>query len=213
MTADDVARYLQTNPSFFERYAELFAQVYVPHPHGGRAIPLADRQMLGLRDKNRALEGKLSELIQFGAENDALSERVHRLAVALISADELEPTLAATYASLREDFQVPHVGVRLWRGSGPQPEFGAVSQPLREHAARLTRPFCGPNQSHEAAAWFAVSAEHIRSMALIPLKRTEDTFGLLVLASEDAQRFYPDMGTVYLERIGALTAAALGRIV
>jgi uncharacterized protein YigA (DUF484 family) len=33
-------------------------------------------------------------------------------------------------------------------------------------------------------------------------------FGLLALGSEDAQRFFPDMGTLYLRRIGGLCAAA-----
>ena len=35
--AEDVAEYLKTNPGFFEQYADLLAQIYVPHPHGGRA--------------------------------------------------------------------------------------------------------------------------------------------------------------------------------
>jgi len=29
------------------------------------------------------------------------------------------------------------------------------------------------------------------------------------MASEDAQRFYPEMGTLYLKRLGEVTAAAL----
>ena len=33
--------------------------------------------------------------------------------------------------------------------------------------------------------------------------------GLLALASEDPQRFYPDMGTLYLKRIGELIATSL----
>jgi uncharacterized protein len=45
---------------------------------------------------------------------------------------------------------------------------------------------------------------------LIPLKRNE-VFGLLVLASEDAARFYPEMGTLYLHRLAELTSVALMR--
>ena len=33
--------------------------------------------------------------------------------------------------------------------------------------------------------------------------------GLLVLASEDKHRFYPDMGTVFLQRIAEAAASAL----
>ncbi len=63
MRADDVARYLRENPDFFESYADMLAEITVPHPHGGRAIPLSDRQMLGLREKSRALESRLTELL------------------------------------------------------------------------------------------------------------------------------------------------------
>jgi len=34
---------------------------------------------------------------------------------------------------------------------------------------------------------------------------------LLALASEDAQRFYPEMGTLYLQRLGEVAAASLLR--
>ncbi len=57
-----------------------------PHPqHGGQAISLAERQLHALRDKIRALELNY-ELIRFGEENDDISTKVHRLAVALLHA-------------------------------------------------------------------------------------------------------------------------------
>ncbi len=34
---------------------------------------------------------------------------------------------------------------------------------------------------------------------------------MLALASEDAARFYPEMGTLYLARLGELLSAALRR--
>ena len=86
MNPDDVARYLRTNPQFFDQHPELLEKISVPHPYGGRAIPLAERQTVALREKNKTLEGKLGELLQFGEENDALSEKVHRLSVALTGA-------------------------------------------------------------------------------------------------------------------------------
>ena len=53
-TPDDVAQYLRDHPEFFDEYAEVLAQIYVPHPHGGRAIPITERQIVTLRDKARA---------------------------------------------------------------------------------------------------------------------------------------------------------------
>ena len=74
MKSDEVAQYLQDNPQFFEDYADLMSRVVIPHPHGGRTISITERQMLSLRDKNRQLEAKLGELLQFGEENDVISE-------------------------------------------------------------------------------------------------------------------------------------------
>jgi uncharacterized protein YigA (DUF484 family) len=213
LKAEDVARYLQENPIFFEEHAELLAQINVPHPHGGQAIPLSDRQILGLREKTRALEAKLAELIQFGEENDVISERVHRLAVAMLAARTLPTLLHELYFNLREDFAVPHAALRLWRGAGDLPEFQPVSDALREYAAQLAAPFCGPNANFEAASWFGEATPHIRSVAFMPLRELDETFGMLALAAEDLLRFYPEMGTLYLKRMGEMASAALLRFV
>ena len=55
---------------------------------------------------------------------------------------------------------------------------------------------------------FAESAQHVRSMALIPLGQSA-VFGLLALGAEDPERFYSDMGTLYLRRIGEICAAGI----
>jgi len=211
--ADDVARYLQENPVFFEEYADLLSQIYVPHPHGGQAIPLSDRQVMSLREKAKALEGKLAELIQFGEENDVISGKVHRLAVALLSARTLPTALHELYYNLREDFAVPHAALRLWRGAGDRAEFRPASAELRDFSGKLDEPFCGANANFEAAAWFDEAAPHIRSVAFMPLRELDATFGLLALASEDSARFYPEMGTLYLKRIGEMVSAAMLRFV
>jgi uncharacterized protein YigA (DUF484 family) len=41
--------------------------------------------------------------------------------------------------------------------------------------------------------------------------RDGGVFGLLALASEDPQRFFPEMGTLYLKRLAELISAALAR--
>ena len=42
MNTDDLARFLRANPQFFDQNPELLESLQVPHPHGGRAIPLAE---------------------------------------------------------------------------------------------------------------------------------------------------------------------------
>ena len=210
MNADDIARYLRTHPQFFDHHPELLESIQVPHPYGGRAIPLAERQTLALRERLKVLEGRLAELLQFGEENDAISEKVHRLAVALTGARDFPALAAALYFHLREDFAVPHVALRVWGKSVPADfdEAGAVDEAQRLHAGAMAAPQCGPAAGNPFVPWFREAAEHVRSVALVPLGQTA-AFGLLALGSEDAKRFYPDMGTLYLRRIGELCAAGV----
>ena len=210
MNADDLARFLRANPQFFDQNPELLETIHVPHPHGGRAIPLAERQTVALREKTRVLEGRLAELISFGAENDVISEKVHRLSVALVGARDFPALARSLYFHLREDFAVPHTVLRVWGKSVPVDfeEAQPVDEAQRQQAAMMGAPHCGPAQGNVFTAWFREAAEHIRSLALVPLGQTQ-VFGLPALGSEDAKRFYPDMGTLYLRRIGELCAAGV----
>lgn len=212
MQARDVADYLKLHPEFFEDYADAIAQIFVPHPHGGHAIPIAERQIFTLREKNAELSGKLAELIRFGSENDAIAERLHRSTIALFCAPDLETTLAVLHHSLREDFGVPQVAVRLW-GRVPEqsylPELAATSAEIRTYAERLDAPYCGPDAVAESREWF--EGDHApASFAFLPL-RNGATFGLLALGSADARRFHAGIGTVYLARLAELSSIAIGR--
>lgn len=77
MNAQDVANYLQAHPAFFEEHAELLAAIQLTSPHSHRAVSLQERQMEILRDKNKHLELKLSDLMRHGNENDRTQQRVH----------------------------------------------------------------------------------------------------------------------------------------
>lgn len=213
--ADDVAQFLKANPGFFEEYADLLAHLHVPHPHGGRAISLNERQMHTMREKTRQLETKLAELIAFGEENDAISEKIHRLAVGLIAAGTFQAVIHILNFHLRDDFSVPHVALRLWdqpEDIDDLPEFAAVSEELQVFAETLSHPYCGSTAGFGTASWFGEHANHIRSQALIALRNGGGTIGMIALGSEDGQRFYADMGTLYLERLGEMVSAALARV-
>jgi len=212
MKPEEVAAWLKEHPEFFEHYAELMSEITIPHPHGGRAIPISERQTLTLREKTRQLEGKLRELIQFGEENDAISEKVHRISAALLAASDVRGVLNAVHLNLREDFAVPHVALRVWRANSHAdlPEFKPVSAASREFAASLANPHCSAHAMVDTAGLFGEASAHLRSYSYVALRDSE-TFGLLALASEDPQRFYPEMGTLYLKRLGDLVGAAIAK--
>ena len=210
MNAEDIARFLRTHPQFFDQNPELLESIQVPHPYGGRAIALSERQAVALREKVRQLEGKLGELMQFGEENDAISEKVHRLAVALVGARDFPALAQSLYFHLREDFAVPHVVLRVWGKAVPVDfeEARAPDEAQLRHAGAMGAPQCGPAAGNAFTPWFGEAAEHIRSVALVPLGEVK-VFGLLALGSEDPRRFFPEMGTLYLRRIGELCAAGV----
>ena len=210
MTADDIARFLRSHPKFFDQHPDLLETIQVPHPYGGRAIPLAERQTVALREKLKLLEGKLGEVIRFAEENDAISEKVHRLSAALAGARDFPALVHSLYFHLREDFAVPHVVLRVWGKAVPVdfPEAEAVSEEQQRHGETMAAPQCGAAAGNPFLPWFGEAAEHVRSVALVPLGHTK-VFGLLALGSEDPQRFFPEMGTLYLRRIGELCAAGV----
>jgi len=214
--AEDVVRYFKDHPDFFQQHVNVLLELKLPNVHDENAISLSEYQVVALREKNSLLEAKLRELVQFGEENDALGERVHRFSLALLLAADMETLMQAIYYNLREDFSIPHIGLRLWRGDAqPEsslPELGPTSKELRLYAEGLTNPSCGPHALYETGTWFGDDGGRLKSFAMVSL-RTNHTFGLLVLASEDSGRFYQGMGTLYLKRLGELISVALDRYI
>ena len=70
-----MAQYLKQHPKFFDEYADMLADIYVPH-HQRQIVTLS---------KNHVLQDKLHELIKFGEENDTISEKMHLLVIVLLT--------------------------------------------------------------------------------------------------------------------------------
>src|SRR5258708_23316992 len=86
LTAEQVAEFLKQNPGFFESHVEVLMNLQIPHPHGGRAVSIGERQLVAARAKAKRLEEKRRESISFGQENDAGSQKGHRLRCRLLDA-------------------------------------------------------------------------------------------------------------------------------
>lgn len=202
MKAEDVANYLQNNPDFFEAYAQMLADVVIPHPYGGRTISLSERQMLTLRERVKELEKKLHDLLEFAKENDGLQSKLHQFTLTLFGTGAVSGLQDAVVHNLREVFAIPHAALHLWKEQAPSAEVLAF-------ADGHTQPVCLHEATADTAQWFGEAAPHLRSFAYLPLRANKQTIGLLILASEDTQRFYPGMGTVFLQHIADLVSAAL----
>ncbi len=217
MKSDDVAQYLSQHADFFEQHPELLGLLTVPHPQSGQAISLIERQSLLLRERIRALEAKIAEMIRHGEENDAIADKLVQWSRALLqqpSAALLPDTLIA---DLKRLFAVPYAAVRVW---GAAPAYAGIeaTQPVSDDVLRLAAsmqsPFCGSNVGFEVAHWMTSDEKQIASLAMMPLRTGShsEAFGMLVLGSPDRERFQITMGTSFLARIAELASAAMSRL-
>ncbi len=216
ITEDDIANYLANTPDFFERHAGLLAAIQLTSPHGQRAVSLQERQAEMLREKIKGLELKAAEMIRHGQDNTAIAERLQQWTLALLTVRNEESLPEVAARELARQFNVPQVAIKVWDVAPAYADrvyaMGA-SENVKSFATSLVRPYCGANPGLEAASWLAEPSA-VASISLVPLRveAGAPAFGLLVLASPDAQRFTTDMGTEFLERIGELVSAALSRL-
>jgi uncharacterized protein len=224
MTDREVADYLLANPNFFVEHAELLVSLKLGNPHGKAAVSLQERQMEMLREKNKHLELRLSELLRYGHENDSIAAKmVHWTSLVLAERDpHALPRMIAE--RLREEFDVPQSALRLWdvAETYSQASFAKhTGEEVRLFAGSLDTPYCGANTGFEAAQWLDAEQGEPQSVAIITLrKRVSDEerdpsgepFGLLVMGSPDPRRFHDGMGTDFLRQIGTLASGALARL-
>ncbi len=222
MSDDRVADYLQTNPDFFERNAALLAKLRLPHLRDRTAtVSLVERQIEVLRERNHALERRLKDLVEVARANDALADRIHRLAQRLIRARDLPATVAAIETSMREDFEAMHSVLVLFLPAGSGLEtagqrFLRITEPadanLKSFESLLAsgKPRCGQIRDSQRDYLFGADTVEIGSVALTPLG-PKGSLGLLAIGASDAERFHPAMSTDFLIRIGDLIAHALTR--
>ena len=219
ITEDDIANYLANTPDFFIRHSELLAAVHLTSPHSHRAVSLQERQAEMLREKIKALEHRIMDMVRHGNENMVISDRVHRWARGMLLVQSTRALPATLVADLQNQFMVPQVALKVWDVDAryaQEPFAQGVSEDARTFAASLSQPYCGVNSGIEAAGWLEDPGTAM-SIALIPLRAGAvnspgPAFGMLVLASPDPQRFQAGLATDFLERIAELASAGLARL-
>jgi len=217
-----VADYLRKNPDFCERHPLLLLGRRLPHRTGGSAISLVERQVAMLRQRSTQLERQLKELIAVAKENDALVEKMHRLAVRLMTAPTPAARLEQLETALREEFLAERALLVLFQ-DGPA---GGLSRDgfvrrlestdpmLRPYATflRSGRPRCGLLRDRQKDV-FERDADSIQSAAMVPIgamtERGHPSIGFLIIGSRDAEHFHPGKRMDFLGRLGELVTVAL----
>ena len=218
LTERDIAEYLMQTHGFFQRNPELLTDLHLGSAHGQRVVSLHERQAEMLREKIKVLEQRLIDMIRHGSENSVTTNRLLHWVTNLSLEHNAAALPARICTTICEQFMVPQAAIRVW---GVDAAYAAcdfaqgVNSDTKSFASSLTTPYCGMHVGVEAVRWLDEPLL-AASLALIPLrdatKPQSPAFGLLVLASPDANRYQDDMATDYLEHIGKMASAALSRL-
>nr|WP_315400405.1 DUF484 family protein [uncultured Duganella sp.] len=208
-----VAQYLTEHPHFFEEHADLLGEIKLASPITGRAVSLQERQMEVMRDKYKALELRMSNLMRLASENEAIANKFHRWTKVLLESEDVGSMPHSVVSGLKSAFDVPQATLRIW---GAEPQYdgewyvSGVTEDARLFANSLMAPYCGTNKDFEAVRWLD-DATGITSTVIIPLRKpgNKTAFGLLILGSADPARFTSLMATDFLVHIGETSSTAL----
>jgi len=210
----EVAAFLRRNPDFLTEFPDLAMVLKMPR-QVGPTTSLASYQLDVLRDKNRALHRRLQELVAIAERNEDLVTRVHAMTLGLMRARSLDGTLKRVVATLNEDFGTELVRLVLFRAlhDVASADWLIVAEP---HAPALTpfaefraqgEPLCGRLDPAKLEFLFGTDSARARSAALVAI----GTRGMLAVASEDPNHFYPGMGTLFLKLIAESIDCAIAR--
>jgi uncharacterized protein YigA (DUF484 family) len=169
-----------------------------------------------LRARAKELEWQLSGLVNNANGNEKTTQTLTEWCCGMLAEADTAQMPARITRGLRDLFDLPATAIRIWGLADAQAAgvTSEISEAVKSYAEALSKPYCGPLQglkNQEPAQWLDILPA---SLAIIPLRcpTNEAPLGLLVLGSDDPERFQADMETDFLETIGALASAGLARL-
>jgi uncharacterized protein YigA (DUF484 family) len=209
---DVVIKYLQQNPDFLEQEPELLKHLELSHA-SGPAVSLIEKQVQYLRAENDTLEQRLNQLIQVAAENEKLMHRLHRLTLELMSMGDLPSFFDRLSEALLEEFKADILNITLFDRkieASPRTPMFHVSrddpemQQFQDHLDKGVS-VCGRLNRNKRDYLFGARAQWVQSTVLVPIGRQ----AMLAIGSSDPARFYPGMGTLFLDLLAQVITSRL----
>jgi uncharacterized protein YigA (DUF484 family) len=215
---EEITSWLEANPDFFQRNPTVVAGLKLPHASGG-AVSLVERQIEVLREKTQAADLRLAELVSIARANESLAAKIHQFTRRLMRAPTRREILIQLDRGMREDFDVSQTVLLLFTAGSEAGDLRFV-RPVDANDQNLAgfenllasrRPRCGQIRDSQRDFIFGPDSSLIGSVALVPLAAGDATMGLLVLGSQNRERFHPGMSTDFLALLGELISDALAR--
>jgi uncharacterized protein YigA (DUF484 family) len=202
LDADDVAQFLTDHPDFLARHPEVLDRLELPH-ESGEAVSLIERQVEQLRSRNDKLSGQLNQLVKVASDNEKLMVRLHSFTLELMTIGDISAFFDRLAEVLQDEFEADVLNISLYdreiQGGDRTPIFkvdvdSAELEPLREQLDRKESS-CGRLNRNKLDTLFRSRAQWVQSTALVPIGDK----GFLAIGSSDPARFYPGMGTLFLD--------------
>lgn len=210
-----VADYLQENPDFLSENPNLLQSLELNHS-SGVATSLIERQVEQLRAANSDLNKQLNHLIRVATENEDLITRLHKLTLELMQIGSRQAFFTHLGQSLLNDFNTDILQICLFdevlaNEAGEDVMGLAADDPAVEPFRPLLErdgAVCGRLNQEKAEFLFGSKARWVQSTAVIPLGEN-GRFGLMAIGSSDPARFYPGMGTLFLDLLADVISTNL----
>jgi uncharacterized protein YigA (DUF484 family) len=209
---DVVSKFLRQNPDFLEKEPSLLKDLELSHA-SGPAISLIEKQVHYLRGQNESLEQRLNQLIQIAADNEKLMSRLHQLTLELMSMGDLPSFFDRLCEAMLSEFKADILNITLFDlkiEAGPKTPMFHIHrddpelQQFQEHLDK-GQSICGRLNRNKRDHLFGSRAQWVESTALVPIGND----GMLAIGSSDPARFYPGMGTHFLDLLAEVVSARL----
>jgi len=210
-----VATYLRKNPEFLEEYPDVLETLHLNHK-SGVAVSLIERQVNQLRQKNQDLDRQLNRLVHVAAENEQLMTRLHQLTLELMLINSRKEFFTHLGNSLLNDFNADILQICLFdldiaTEAGEDVKHLRADEPEMERFLTLldkNHSICGRLGESKLEFLFGSKARWVQSTVLVPLGEKGE-YGMMAIGSSDETRFYPGMGTLFLDLLANVIASSL----
>ena len=209
LSSDDVEAFLEQNPDFFQDYPELMLKMNFSNNDVG-SISLVERQLKALRLRNQELDSDLQSVIRNAQDNQHLLQQTISLSMSLIPCNSVDDLIDTLNKQLKSLFDIEFTNLILNEAYFKQQSKNM--EQLRESLGDnfpKKQPVCGRLKSTEKLALFE-NDDDVQSVAILPLG-DEKELGILVLGSNDATHFDPEMGDLFLLLIADSLSKLLNR--
>jgi len=212
-TADEVAEYLKANTNFFQQYPDLLLMMSISDQPKG-SISLVERQMKGLRQRNKEFEEELQQVVRNAHDNQHLLQHTIELTLGLIPCEDIESLTETLFKQLNNLFDIQYQNLLLDKTIFTQStdlavDMHSIREILGDNFPKQ-QPVCGRLKDAEKETLFN-NETAVNSVAILPLGKTGE-LGLLVLGSEDPTHFDPEMGDLFLLLISDMLSRLLYRL-